>query len=116
MLLSFIQIKVNEKSSNYILSCKVKRLRLCIIYIIKLIKYNKYDKLVTNKKLIMNLLTDEENIDKERRFMMVENFNVGNLTKENVDYAFKNLVFYVNASLQLNIYKAQKENFEKSVS
>jgi hypothetical protein len=53
------------------------------------------------------------NIDKERRFMMVENFNVGNLTKENVDYAFKNLVFYVNASLQLDIYKAQKESFEK---
>ena len=44
---------------------------------------------------------------------MVENINVGNLTKENVDYAFKNLVFYVNASLQLDIYKAQKESFEK---
>lgn len=44
---------------------------------------------------------------------MVENFNVGNLTKENVDYAFKNLVFYVNASLQLDIYKHKKKVLKK---
>ena len=25
---------------------------------------------------------------------MEENFNVGNPTKENIDYAFKNLIFY----------------------
>lgn len=44
---------------------------------------------------------------------MNENFNVGNPTKENIDYAFKNLIFYVSASIQLDIYKEQKENFEK---
>lgn len=33
---------------------------------------------------------------------MAEKFNVGNPTKENIDYAFKNLIFYVNASLQLD--------------
>lgn len=44
---------------------------------------------------------------------MNENFNVGNPTKENIDYAFKNLVFYVASSIQLDIYKEQKENFEK---
>lgn len=42
---------------------------------------------------------------------MEVNFNVGNPTKENIDYAFKNLVFYVNASFQLDIYKDQKEAF-----
>ena len=44
---------------------------------------------------------------------MSETFNVGNPTRENVDYAFKNLIFYVTASTQLDIYKEQKENFEK---
>lgn len=44
---------------------------------------------------------------------MNETFNVGNPTKENIDYAFKNLIFYVTSSTQLNIYKEQKENFEK---
>lgn len=44
---------------------------------------------------------------------MAEKFNVGNPTKENIDYAFKNLIFYINASLQLDIYKEQKEEFEK---
>ena len=44
---------------------------------------------------------------------MAEKFNVGNPTKENIDYAFKNLIFYINASLQLDIYKEQKEKFEK---
>jgi len=44
---------------------------------------------------------------------MIENFNVGNPNKENIDYAFKNLVFYVNASVQLNTYKEQKNTFEK---
>ena len=42
-----------------------------------------------------------------------ENFNVGNPTKENIDYAFKNLIFYVTASTQLDIYIEQKENFKK---
>ena len=40
-------------------------------------------------------------------------FNVGNPTRENIDYAFKNLIYYVTASVQLNIYSDQKENFEK---
>ncbi len=44
---------------------------------------------------------------------MEENFNVGDPTLENIDYAFKNLIYYINASVQLNIYKEQKENFEK---
>ena len=44
---------------------------------------------------------------------MEETFNVGNPTKENIDYAFKNLIFYVTASTQLDIYKEQKESFQK---
>ena len=44
---------------------------------------------------------------------MEETFNVGTPTKENIDYAFKNLIYYVTASTQLDIYKDQKENFEK---
>lgn len=44
---------------------------------------------------------------------MGETFNVGNPTKENFDYAFKNLIYYVTASTQLDIYEEQKENFEK---
>ena len=44
---------------------------------------------------------------------MEETFNVGSPTKENIDYAFKNLIFYVTASTQLDIYKDQKENFKK---
>lgn len=44
---------------------------------------------------------------------MDETFNVGNPTRENIDYAFKNLIYYVTASVQLNIYSNQKENFEK---
>ena len=44
---------------------------------------------------------------------MKETFNVGNPTKENIDYAFKNLIFYITASTQLDIYKEQKKKFEK---
>ncbi|MDO5556916.1 MAG: hypothetical protein Q4G05_01545 [Clostridia bacterium] len=44
---------------------------------------------------------------------MEETFNVGNPTKENIDYAFKNLIYYVTVSTQFDIYKEQKENFEK---
>lgn len=40
-------------------------------------------------------------------------FNVGKPTRENIDYAFKNLIFYVIASTKLDIYKQQKESFEK---
>ena len=43
----------------------------------------------------------------------MENFNVGNPTKENIEYAFKNLLFYVTASTKLDIYKEQKDSFEK---
>ena len=42
---------------------------------------------------------------------MEENFNVGNPTKENIDYAFKNLIFYVTASTLLDLYKDKKERF-----
>ena len=41
------------------------------------------------------------------------NFNVNNPTKENIEYAFKNLIFYVGASSYLEIYKNQKEMFKK---
>lgn len=44
---------------------------------------------------------------------MGEVFNVANPTKENIDYAFKNLVFYITASTQLDLYKEQKDNFKK---
>ena len=44
---------------------------------------------------------------------MNENFNVLNPTKENIDLALKNLVFFVTASTQLDAYKEQKESFEK---
>ena len=44
---------------------------------------------------------------------MNEKFNVGNPTKENIDYAFKNLIYYVTASIQLDVYSDQKEDFEK---
>ena len=41
----------------------------------------------------------------------MENFNVGNPTKENIEYAFKNLIFYVTGATKLDIYK--KSDFEK---
>ena len=44
---------------------------------------------------------------------MNETFDVGNPTKENIDFAFKNLIFYITASTRLDIYKEQKKNFEK---
>ncbi|MGN1323791.1 MAG: hypothetical protein ACI4VR_01090 [Bacilli bacterium] len=44
---------------------------------------------------------------------MEETFNVENPIRENIDYAFKNLIFYVTASTQLDIYIEQKENFKK---
>lgn len=44
---------------------------------------------------------------------MNDNFNVENPINENIEYAFKNLIFYVVASTQLDIYKEQKTKFEK---
>ena len=44
---------------------------------------------------------------------MEENFNVESPTKKNIDYAFKNLLFYVTSSTQLDIYIKQKEEFKK---
>ena len=44
---------------------------------------------------------------------MDKTFNVGTPTKENIDYAFKNLIYYVTASTQLDVYSKQKENFKK---
>lgn len=43
---------------------------------------------------------------------MEEKFNVENPTKENIDYAFKNLLFYVTSSTLLDLYKDQKERFK----
>lgn len=43
---------------------------------------------------------------------MKEEFNVGTPTKENIEYAFKNLIFYVTASANLNLYKAWHKRFE----
>ena len=40
-------------------------------------------------------------------------FNVKNPTRENIDYAFKNLIFYVTASTLLDPYKKEKQNFQK---
>lgn len=44
---------------------------------------------------------------------MEKTFNIKNPTKENIDYAFKNLIFYVTASALLDLYKKQKENFQR---
>ena len=44
---------------------------------------------------------------------MEKAFNIENPTKENIDYAFKNLIFYVTASTLLDLYKKQKENFKR---
>lgn len=40
-------------------------------------------------------------------------FNVGCPSKENIEYAFKNLLFYVNAAICLDIYNKQHHNFEE---
>lgn len=40
---------------------------------------------------------------------MKEEFNVKNPTKENIDYAFKNLIYYVNASINLEEYQKYQE-------
>ena len=50
---------------------------------------------------------------KKGDLLMNETFNVENPIKKNIDFAFKNLIFYVTASTQLDIYKEQKKNFEK---
>lgn len=44
---------------------------------------------------------------------MEEDFNVNNPTKENIDYAFKNLIFYVTESTLLDLYQNQKDDFKK---
>lgn len=44
---------------------------------------------------------------------MEDNFNVDNPTKENIELAFKNLLFYVNAAIELNIYSEYKQSFEQ---
>lgn len=43
----------------------------------------------------------------------MKDFNVGNPTKENIDFAFKNLIYYINASIELEEYKEYKEQFKK---
>lgn len=44
---------------------------------------------------------------------MNKHFNVGIPTQDNIDYAFKNLLFYLTASSKLNLYKNDKEEFQK---
>ena len=46
---------------------------------------------------------------------MMENFNVKNPTKENIEYAFKNLIFYLTASTQLDVYKEHQREFKKNL-
>lgn len=47
---------------------------------------------------------------------MKDNFNVGNPTKENIEYAFKNLIFYVTSSSVLDLYINQREDFKNVLS
>lgn len=43
---------------------------------------------------------------------MGNDFNVGNPTKDNIDFAFKNLIYYIDASLELEEYKEFKKQIE----
>ena len=42
----------------------------------------------------------------------MNDFNVNNLSKDNTDYAFKNLIYYIDASIELKEYKDYKKQFE----
>ncbi|HHX70164.1 MAG TPA: hypothetical protein GX708_19200 [Gallicola sp.] len=42
-------------------------------------------------------------------------FNVANPTKDNIEYAFKNLFFYLIASTSLKIYEDKNEEFKKVI-
>ena len=44
---------------------------------------------------------------------MEDNFNVANPTKENIEHAIKNLLFFVTASESIEEYKNYKEEFNK---
>ena len=44
---------------------------------------------------------------------MKENFNVATPTKENIDYAFKNLIYYANSCIELEEYSNYKDEFKK---
>lgn len=46
---------------------------------------------------------------------MKEEFNVGSPTRKNIDYAFKNLIYYINASKELDIYVEYKEKIENAL-
>lgn len=43
---------------------------------------------------------------------MDKEFNVGSPTKDNIEFAFKNLLFYLTASSKLNLYKEENEEFQ----
>ena len=47
---------------------------------------------------------------------MKKDFNVGVPSKENIEFAFKNLLFYVASSKELDIYKEYKEDFAKTLN
>lgn len=42
-------------------------------------------------------------------------FNVADPTKDNIEYAFKNLIFYLIASTSLKIYEDKKDEFKKVI-
>jgi hypothetical protein len=42
-------------------------------------------------------------------------FNVKYHTRDNIDYAFKNLVYYLNVSILYDGYKEYKKDFEKAL-
>lgn len=46
---------------------------------------------------------------------IVKEFNVATPTKDNIEYAFKNLIFYLIASTSLKIYEYKKKEFEKVI-
>ena len=46
---------------------------------------------------------------------MEDNFNVANPTKENIDYAIKNLLFFVTASASIEEYKNYKNLFNDAL-
>lgn len=47
---------------------------------------------------------------------MKEDFNVEKPIPENIEWAFKNLLFYITASSKLEIYKSQREKFKNCLA
>lgn len=47
---------------------------------------------------------------------MNNDFNVKNPSKENIDHAFKNLVYYLVSATNLDLYEKQRERFKKTLN